>query len=286
MPTGAITSYIDVAQLVLYAFWLFFAGLIFYLRREDRREGYPLEPDLSERFRGYRGSELIPFIPKAKTFHLAHGDATAIAPDDRRADRRELKAERVAVWPGAPLQPTGDPMLAGVGPGSWAEREDAPERAIGGEPNIVPLRVASDHYVAPGDPDPRGMEVVAADNRVAGVVSDLWVDRAEPQIRYLEVELPAAPAAAPPPAEAEDDAESAPAAATPAAARVLLPIHFARIQAGRRQVRVRSILARHFADVPHLASPDQVTKREEDRITAYYAGGQRYADPMRTEPLL
>ena len=43
MPTGAITGYVDVAQLVLYAFFLFFAGLVFYLRREDRREGYPLE---------------------------------------------------------------------------------------------------------------------------------------------------------------------------------------------------------------------------------------------------
>ena len=29
MQTGAITSYIDVAQLALYAFWIFFAGLIF-----------------------------------------------------------------------------------------------------------------------------------------------------------------------------------------------------------------------------------------------------------------
>ena len=45
MPCGAITGYIDVAQLVLYAFWIFFAGLIFYLRREDKREGYPLESD-------------------------------------------------------------------------------------------------------------------------------------------------------------------------------------------------------------------------------------------------
>ena len=40
MQTGAITGYIDVAQLVLYAFWFFFAGLIWYLRREDKREGY------------------------------------------------------------------------------------------------------------------------------------------------------------------------------------------------------------------------------------------------------
>lgn len=33
---------IDVAQIVLYAFWLFFVGLVYYLRREDKREGYPL----------------------------------------------------------------------------------------------------------------------------------------------------------------------------------------------------------------------------------------------------
>lgn len=36
-------KYIDGAQIALYAFWLFFFGLIIYLRREDKREGYPLE---------------------------------------------------------------------------------------------------------------------------------------------------------------------------------------------------------------------------------------------------
>ena len=46
MEIGAITSNIDVAQVVLYVFWIFFAGLIFYLRQEDRREGYPLEADV------------------------------------------------------------------------------------------------------------------------------------------------------------------------------------------------------------------------------------------------
>ncbi len=35
----------DFAQLVLYAFWLFFFALVVYLRREDKREGYPLESD-------------------------------------------------------------------------------------------------------------------------------------------------------------------------------------------------------------------------------------------------
>ena len=40
---GQITQNIDVAQVVLYTFWAFFAYLIFWLRREDKREGYPLE---------------------------------------------------------------------------------------------------------------------------------------------------------------------------------------------------------------------------------------------------
>jgi photosynthetic reaction center H subunit len=43
MTTGAITGYIDVAQITLYAFWIFFAGLIYYLLQENKREGYPLE---------------------------------------------------------------------------------------------------------------------------------------------------------------------------------------------------------------------------------------------------
>ena len=36
------TPYIDITQMVLYAFWFAFFGLILYLRREDKREGYPL----------------------------------------------------------------------------------------------------------------------------------------------------------------------------------------------------------------------------------------------------
>jgi len=36
---------LDGAQIALYAFWLFFAGLVYYLRREDKREGYPLETE-------------------------------------------------------------------------------------------------------------------------------------------------------------------------------------------------------------------------------------------------
>ena len=37
---------VDLAQISLYAFWLFFAGLVIYLQRENMREGYPLELSL------------------------------------------------------------------------------------------------------------------------------------------------------------------------------------------------------------------------------------------------
>jgi photosynthetic reaction center H subunit len=34
---------IDFAQIMIWSFWIFFAVLVYYLRREDKREGYPLE---------------------------------------------------------------------------------------------------------------------------------------------------------------------------------------------------------------------------------------------------
>jgi photosynthetic reaction center H subunit len=58
--------YFDGAQIVLYAFWLFFIGLIIYLRREDKREGYPLESPQGPR-------EGWPPVPPTKTYkHGSH----------------------------------------------------------------------------------------------------------------------------------------------------------------------------------------------------------------------
>ena len=67
MMRGALTSYIDVAQIVLYAFFVFFAGLIWYLRREDRREGYPLESEAE----GWPRDRGFLFIPPAKKSSFA-----------------------------------------------------------------------------------------------------------------------------------------------------------------------------------------------------------------------
>ena len=59
----------DIAQLALYAFWIFFAGLVIYLQRENSREGYPLVDEATgKRNIGARFGQ-----PDAKTFKLAHG---------------------------------------------------------------------------------------------------------------------------------------------------------------------------------------------------------------------
>jgi photosynthetic reaction center H subunit len=255
MQTGAITQYIDVAQLALYAFWIFFAGLIYYLHRENKREGYPLESDRSGSIR----VQGFPSIPKPKTFLLPHG-GTFSAPNDQR-DMRTINARPTAGFPGAPLEPIGDPMLAGVGPGSYAERADTPDLTIDGQPKIVPLRRASGFTLAAGDPDPRGLPVVGGDGQVAGKVSEVWVDTSETLIRYFEADVNGR--------------------------KVLIPNTFAKVSGGRNgALTVRSIMARHFANVPGTKSPDQITFLEEEKIMAYYGAGTLYADPSRAEPFL
>lgn len=259
MYTGDLTRYIDVAQVVLYAFWIFFGALIVYLRMEDKREGYPLESDRTNRTKRVRVVGW-PDMPAPKTFKLPHG-GTVQVPNGKR-DTREIAAIPVGAPLGGPLEPTGDPMIDGVGPAAWAERADVPDLTIDNEPKIVPLRVASDFGIEPRDPDPRGMQVVGADGAVGGVVCDVWVDRSEPQIRYLELDVAGA------------------------GRRALLPIGFVRFDTWRNQVLVKSILGGQFARVPALANPDRVTLLEEDKVCAYYAGGHLYATASRQEPLV
>jgi photosynthetic reaction center H subunit len=258
MPKGAITQYIDVAQLVLYAFWIFFAGLIFYLRREDKREGYPLVYDRKENAPYLN----FPPIPAPKTYLLASGDRVQAPRPDR--EPKDIRAVPTAAWAGAPLEPIGDPMLDAVGPGAYALRADVPDRTYEGLPKIVPLRLAPTMHLERRDPDPRGMAVIGADREVAGIVRDVWVDRSEVTIRYLEVEVPAQP--------------------TPLL--VLLPMTFSKVDGKSRTVKVEAILASQFVQVPVTKSLDQVTLLEEDRICAYYGGGTLYATPGRAESLL
>lgn len=178
----------------------------------------------------------------------------------------ELNAVPVDGYNGSPLVPTGDPMIDGVGPASWANRSDTPDMTVHGAPKIVPMRLDPTFFVAKGDPDPRGMPVVALDKVVAGTVVELWVDRAEPQVRYYEVQLSGSDR------------------------RVMLPAGFVQWPNlglwGNDKLLVKSITAAQFANVPSIKRDDQITLLEEDRVMAYYAGGHLYATAERSEPIL
>lgn len=255
MEFGAITGYVDLAQILLYVFWLFFAGLIYYLIREGHREGYPMETD------GLGRDPWAWPVPSApKVFKTAHGDVTV--PDLAKGEPA-YKAASTYASPGSPIEPAGDAMHAGVGAGAHANRADVPDTMLDGHPKIVPLRVAQAYGVSDKDPDPRGLPVIGGDGQPGGTVRDLWIDQAEMLFRYLEVETPLAGGGS---------------------RRVLLPIPFAKVK--RTQVEVKSIFGKHFAGVPGLKNPDQVTFLEEDRITGYYGAGTLYADAQRSEPWL
>ena len=142
-------------------------------------------------------------------------------------------------FPGAPLHPTGNPLVDAVGPAAYAERQDVADVTFDGKTRIVPLRIEDHFEVAAEDADPRGMPVVGADGGIAGKISDIWVDRSEAIIRYYQVEL-----------EGGD--------------QVLLPMTMARLNRSKGYVSVKSILAAHFKDVPRTRSLDQVTHLEED----------------------
>lgn len=255
--SSELTPYLDVTQVVLYAFWLFFAGLIYWLRKEDRREGYPVESDAP---RIVLSPHSI-LIPKPKTFLLPNGHTVQAPRFDR--DERELPAERTAAAAGAPLEPLGDGLLSGMGAASWAARADEHELALDGADMIVPLRAAADFSISAG-PDPRGFQVIAADGGVVGTVLDLWVDRADVMVRYLEVSLGTA---------AESGSR-------------LVPIGVLVLERAKRRVNVSALRAEQFAAVPALREADRITLLEEERISAFYAGGRRYAEPKRLEPLL
>jgi hypothetical protein len=108
----------------------------------------------------------------------------------------------------------------------------------------------------------RGFTVIGCDGQPAGVVDDVWIDRSEYLLRYLQVGvgLTGRPA--------------------------LLPMTMAVVEGGQRRVRVHAVTAEQFLRVPQTKSPDQVTLLEEDKIVGYYGGGHLYATPDRQEPWL
>ena len=252
-----ITEYMDVAQVVLYAFWAFFAILLFYLQAESRREGYPVESDDN----GYYDKDPWLYMPPKKTFKLPHGHGEVTVPDLEDRDTRPIKAERPNHWLGSALVPTGDPLYDAVGPGSYAERADRPDLNSHGAPVIRPISMATEFSIEERDPDPRGMSVVCADGEVVGTINDIWIDTAELMIRYFQVDV--------------GDGKT-----------VLLPLGFAALRSKEGDFYVHALLSDQMKNVPGTASNEQITLLEEEKICAFYGGGQLYATWQRSEPII
>ena len=238
----------DMASLAIWMFWGFFAFLVYYLQRENMREGYPLETE-----DGKPAPNQGPFpLPSPKTFILPHGRGTVTLPNGAR-EARELALTRSAASEGFPHVPTGDPMVDGVGPAAWAPRRDIPELDGHGHNKIVPMAQVPAFGVSAGR-DPRGLPVQASDTEVVGRISDMWVDAPEQLVRYLEIDLNSG-------------------------AKRLVPMPMVKIWSDR--VRINSISSDLFEGVPTTRSASEVTMLEEEKISAYYAGGTLYAAHKR-----
>jgi photosynthetic reaction center H subunit len=243
----------DLASLSLWLFFGFFALLIYYLQTENMREGYPLEND-----DGTLAPNQGPFpLPAQKTFLLPHGRGTVTQPN-MAPEGRDIPMTKTAVPNGFPFEPTGDPMLDGVGPASWAPRRDVPELDGHGHPKIAPMASLEGFRISAGR-DPRGLPVTGCDGASGGVVSDMWIDVPEQLVRYLEIEVEGG-------------------------GKRIVPIQLVRIFA--TEVEVKALRGDQFAAIPATKSPTQVTLLEEDKITGYVGGGKLYASLDRQEPQL
>lgn len=267
MGNTYIAGVFDVAELSFILFFIFFVALVIYLNRESRREGYPLEDEQSGVV--MRGQPLTDG-PK-KTFKLPHGRGT-YTPEDVARDDVNIPAKQAFGAAGAPWVPDGDAMADGLGTAAYANRNDYPDLTMDGRPRIVPIADAHEIVIAPNDRDPVGLPVYAADKKLAGTITDVWVDQAEHIIRYLEV-------------------------TTNSGKKVLAPMGFAAVQGKgflggitplvddqTELVDIDSIRSDQFDSVPAIATPGQITRLEEDKIQAYYGGGYMYATPERSEP--
>lgn len=238
----------DLASAAIWLFWIFFAGLVYYLQTENMREGYPLVDDDGS---PSSGPGIFP-TPKDKTFKLRDGRGEITVPSGQNPDRTDLKMAQSSPSAGSPYVPTGDPMMDGVGPASWAPRRDVPELDAHGHVKIKPMSGLADFHVSAGR-DPRGKPVVGGDGEVVGRITDMWVDVPEQMVRYLTVDL-----------NPEGSGKTR-----------LIPMNLAKI--GTDRVTVKSLHAHNWEGVPQTKAADEVTLLEEEKITAYYAGGKMYA---------
>lgn len=253
---------IDITEIVLYLFFAFFLALVIYLQKEGMREGYPLEHDVTGKHESMPG-----FFYRADPKPYDMADGTTLYKPDFARDTHETSSRRTAAWSGSPIEPTGNPLTAGVGPGAYAMRADVPDVNSHGEPRIAPLRVAPDYYTDPKDAQMVGFELLGTDGKSGGTITDIWVDRSEFLIRYLEV------------ATLSGDG-------TATGKTVLVPMTMCTVHKSAKNVRIDAVLGSQVTGAPQIKNPTVVTLLEEEKIVGYFGAGYLYATSARSEPAL
>ena len=66
----------------------------------------------------------------------------------------------------------------------------------------------------------------------------------------------------------------------------LVPIQTVLVQKRSRSVQMEAVKAAQLAHAPTLASAEQVTLDEEERVVAFFAGARLYADPKNLGPVV
>ncbi len=248
---GAFTHQIDLVEVLVVAFTLFFFALVFYLQRESKREGYPLEEEIPTLGHGIVG---FPAVPPPKTYKLLEG-GTATLPQEYA--RRHLDVRPRAFHAGAALYPTGDPLIAGIGPGAYTLRRDSPFLLRDGTPALKPFREMGEHKMLDPDMDPRSRRVLGSDMAEAGIVIDFWYDDESKIVRYLEVEL------------------------IGSMQRRLVPIFYAVIRRNAPYLQIDCMDAAQFIEAPVTRNATSITAREEDIVNGFWAGGYIYSAPYK-----
>ena len=253
MIRGAI-GHLDVAQIMLYAFFLFFAGL--HLVPAPGRPARRLSAGIR------RTAPSSPRLP-------VHSLAQDLSPR-RRLDResaefpgrqRPINAVKVEPWPGAPHRADRRPVAGRRRPGSWNVRPDFAYKTFDGHDVVAPMRVATNYAVADGGGNPIGFSVIGADGKVAGTIKDIWVDRAESMVSYYEIGLTGGKS-------------------------VLAPVHFCDVNFRARTVKITALTAEPVRRGAATEEPRRVTMQEEEKVAAVLRRRHALFDPARAEPLL
>jgi len=240
----------DLASAAIWGFWIFFAGLVYYLQTENMREGYPLVDDDGE---PSSGPGISP-TPSDKTFELRDGRGEISLPSGQVAERENLAMAQTSASAGSPYVPTGNAMVDGVGPASWAARKDHPELDAHGHVKIKPMKALEDFKVSAGR-DPRCRPVMGGDGEVIGRATDMWIDVPEQMVRYISVDL-----------NPEGSGKTR-----------LIPMNMAKI--GTDRVVCKSMTADLWEGIPQTKSATEVTLLEEEKIMAWFGGATMYAKP-------